>query len=152
MFRSPNATRRLDEIVEAATEFLQAQRAEAADLVDREDNVIGVLGYSYGAIDAMCLQAGLGIRETDEAFRRYLQQVLPHANDIESTFRLISRISADGIWRHSIGTGASAGLVLLQNRTSTLPPQFSLRNMLEVTNAEHRDPAAQAGGTSVSNH
>lgn len=151
MFCSPNTTRRLDEIVEAATELLEAQRADAADLIDRDNNAIGVVGFSYGVIDAMCLQAGLGMRETDEAFRRYLQQSLSHADDVERTFRLISRISVDEIWRHSIGTGASAGLVFLQNRVGTLPPQFSLRNMLEETNAKHRDAAAPADGTAVSN-
>ncbi len=149
MFCSPNTTRRLDEIVEAATEFLGAQRAEATDLVDREDNAVGVLGFSYGVIDAMCLQAGLGIRETDEAFKRYLQQLLAHEGDVEKTLRLIPRISVDGIWRHSIGTGASAGLVFLQNRISTLPPQFSLRNMLKETNARDRHAAAQAVGKAV---
>jgi hypothetical protein len=149
MFCSPNTTRRLDEIVEAATEFLGAQRADAADLADRDDNAVGVLGFSYGVIDAMCLQAGLGMRETDEAFKRYLQLLLAHAGDVERTLRVIPRISVDGIWRHSIGIGASAGLVFLQNRISTVPPQFSLRNMLEETNARHPHLVAQAVRTAV---
>jgi hypothetical protein len=149
MFCSPNTTRRLDEIVEAATELLAAQRAEAAELVDREDNAVGVLGFSYGVVDAMCLQAGLGMRETDEAFERYLQQLLAHQAEVERALRLIPRISVDSAWRHSIGTGASAALVFLQNRISTLPPQFSLRNMLNEANARECHVAAQAAHRAV---
>jgi len=139
MFWSPSTTRQLDEIVEAAAQLLGSQRAEAAELVENDDNSMGVLGFSYGVIDAMCLQAGLGMRETDEAFRRYLEQLVPHVDDVEKTFKLIPQIAADEVWRYSIGTGASAGLVFLQDRTSTLHPQFSLRKMLEVANAKHRD-------------
>jgi hypothetical protein len=150
MFCSRKTTRRLDEIVEAASELLGAQQADAADLVYRDDNAVGALGFSYGVIDAMCLQAGLGMREAHEAFRRYLQQLLPHADEVESTSSLISRISCDEIWRHSIGTGASAGLVFIQNRGSTLSPQFSLRNMLKESSDRHRDAAVRADGTAVS--
>src|SRR5689334_11807409 len=134
MLCSRKTTRRVDEIVEVATELLRAQQAEAVDLVRLNDNTLGVLGFSYGAIDAMCLLAGLGMREAHEAFMRYLQQVLLHPDQVESTSRLIPQISSDEIWRHSIGVGASAGLVFLQDRGSTLSPQFSLRNMLKETN------------------
>src|SRR5436190_23392116 len=78
MFWSPSTTRQLDEIVEAAAQLLGLQRAEAADLVESDDNSMGVLGFSYGVFDAMCLQAGLGMRETDEAFKRYLERLVPH--------------------------------------------------------------------------
>ena len=141
MLGLPNKTTRLAKIVETAAQFLVTQRSAAGDLIDRGDNAIGFLGFSYGVMDAMCLHAGLGIRDTDEAFKCYLQRLVTRPEEVERAIRLIARISSDRTWRHSIGVGASAGLWFLYHRSArALPSQFSLRNMLEQAKTHGQAP------------
>ncbi|MFH5255903.1 hypothetical protein ACGTRS_32190, partial [Burkholderia semiarida] len=51
-----------DDFASIAGQFITISCLIAGDLIDQGNNATGLLGFSYGGIDAMSHQAGLDVR------------------------------------------------------------------------------------------
>jgi len=130
-------SRRLDEIASIAGEFIAMSRSIAGELIDRDDNATGYLGFSCGVVDAMSHQAGLDVQDTKEVLNRYLSLVFNDDDQkVKNTLAVIAQIPGDASWSHSIEVGGHAALQFLASK-SAFPSVacFALSKMLKATTA-----------------
>ena len=120
------APRKIDEVVKVAEDFIAPCIAMAGDeLIRVADNATGVLGFSYGVIEAMAHRANLSNDDSFEALRRYLSKVFGgDAAQVEKALSAIRDIPKDPKWARSIELGGQTALSFLAGEFAYPPAAF----------------------------
>jgi len=131
LFKRKSGRRRREEIIDVAGRFISMSVTVARHAMHQGDNATGLLGFTYGVVDALCQRAGLDPAVTIRVLRDYLSVVYDgNQTRIQDTLKLIPQISTGARWAHSLDVGGQAVLQFLAADSRDLSQCFRLSRML----------------------
>jgi hypothetical protein len=131
LFKRKSSNKQCEEIIGVAGKFISMSVTLAGQAIYQADNATGVLGFTYGVVDALCQRAGLNPAVTIEVLKRYLSVVYEgDETRIQNTLKLIPQISTGPRWAHSLDVGGQAVLQFLAKDGQDLSQCLRLSRML----------------------
>jgi hypothetical protein len=128
---SLTADERITHCAKLAKGFIDSARRIADDLIDRGDNVFGLMGFSYGVIDAMGQRAGLDESDTEKLLDRYLIDTLVgDVARVEAVKTVMADVAASEDWSHAVLVGGQAAMEFIYD--GRFSANYALRKMLEM--------------------
>src|ERR1700674_5355711 len=94
LFTRKSGSKQREEIIDVAGRFISMSVTLAGHAIYRGDNATGILGFTYGVVDALCQRAALNPAMTIEVLKRYFSVVYEgDETRVQNTLNLMPQIS-----------------------------------------------------------